>query len=99
MLLQDVPRSCFALWFTGGKLFEVLVILFVYLGEGFLVCDSLRGSMSSFVFLNFILYLHHRLLDRSEVPFVLGTCTSGDISSGGHVKKRKQTNVVGTILP
>lgn len=42
--------------------------------------------MSSFVFLNFTLYLH-RMLDRSEGRFVLGRCTSSDISSGGHKKK------------
>lgn len=75
LLLQDVPRFCSALWFTGGKVFEVLVILFVYLGGVFL-CDRLRESVSSFVFLNFILYLHHRLLDRSEAQFALGTYTS-----------------------
>lgn len=44
--------------------------------------------MSSFVFLNFTLYLHRMLLDRSEARFVLGRCTSSDISSGGHKKKK-----------
>lgn len=78
-------RFSSVLQFTVGKVFEDLGC-FVYL-MGFL-CDHLRGSVSSFVFLNFIFYLHHGLLDRSEAPFILGTCTSSDISSGGHKKKK-----------
>lgn len=36
---------------------------------GVFLCDQLRESISSFVFLNSILYPHHRLLDRSEAWF------------------------------
>lgn len=51
--------------------------------------------MSSFVFLSIIVYLHHMLLDRSEAWFVLGTCTSSDISSGGHKKKKANNPFLG----
>lgn len=44
--------------------------------------------MNSFIFLDFVLYLHPRWLDRSETQFALGTCASSDISSGCHMKRK-----------
>lgn len=67
---------------------------------GFL-CDHLRESRNSSVFLNFILYLlyytTHRLLERSEAWFVLGICTWSDISSGAH--KEKKANKCSRLNP